>query len=93
MSAPTRQRKGRVPEGNPALISPPSDATHSTADDSDFDFDQRVAAQVDCSIWRAIYNGEFRLATKCLRCGRWLTDGRSKRRQHGAICAAKAGVA
>jgi hypothetical protein len=89
MSAPTK-RKRRGSEDLPALFTPPSDNAQSTANNSDFDFDRRVAGQVDWSVWRAIYNGEFRLACRCRRCGRWLTDGTSKRRHLGPTCAAKA---
>lgn len=67
-------------------------SSDSSAARSDFDFDQRVVSQVDWSIWQAIYNGEFRLAVKCRRCGRWLTDGRSKRAHLGPRCAAKGEV-
>lgn len=55
----------------------------------DFDYDERVVYQVDSSIWRAIYNGHFRLAVPCQVCGRWLTDGRSKKAHRGPRCAAK----
>jgi hypothetical protein len=89
MSAPPK-RKRRAPEGVPALSTPPSDCSDSTANDDDFDFDKRVVSQVDWSIWRAMYNGEFRLAVRCDICGRWLTDGRSKRAQRGPRCAASA---
>lgn len=54
------------------------------------DFDQQVVAQVDFSIWRAVYNGQFRLAVRCDRCGRWLTHGISKRNHLGPRCATKA---
>lgn len=90
MSAPPLRRKRRAPEGDPALSTPPSDNAHSTADESQFDYDRRVVGQVDWSIWRAIYNGDFRLAVRCRRCGRWLTDGTSKRRHLGPTCAGKA---
>lgn len=55
----------------------------------EFDYDETVVYQVDSSIWRAIFNGEFRLAVPCDQCGRWLTDGRSKRNHRGPRCAAK----
>ncbi len=48
-----------------------------------------VADQVDWSLWAALYDGQFRLATRCRRCGRWLVDGRSKRRNLGKHCAAR----
>ena len=62
-----------------------------SGDAAQFDYDERVVYQVDASIWRAVWRGEFRLAVRCTRCGRWLTDGRSKKRHMGARCAARAG--
>lgn len=50
-------------------------------------FDERVIAQVDWSIWRALRAGDFRLAVQCRRCGRWLTDYRSRRAHLGPRCA------
>lgn len=61
-----------------------------TADAADFAFDRHIVDRVDESIWRAIYNGEFRLGVPCERCGRWLYQGRSKKRGMGEHCAAKA---
>lgn len=55
-----------------------------------FDFDRRVVAQVDWSIWQAVASGHFRLAVRCDVCGRWLTAGRSKKAHRGPRCAAKA---
>lgn len=92
MTAPPRERKGRAPEGDPALFTPPSDVSDLTKHETEFDYDRRVVAQVDWSIWRAIFNGEFRLAVQCDRCGRWLTAGASKRAHRGPRCAAKAGL-
>ncbi|MCH9729161.1 MAG: hypothetical protein K0U84_05685 [Actinomycetia bacterium] len=59
-------------------------------DKKEFDFDRQVVARVDESIWAAIYAGEFRLGVKCERCGRWLYQGRSKKRGMGEHCAVKA---
>lgn len=58
----------------------------------DLNYDRHIVARVDESIWAALFNGQFRLAIQCRRCGRWLVDARSKRRHYGATCAAKAGV-
>ena len=91
MGTSTRRRKGRAPNGNPGLFStPPSVDTKVTTKSESFDFDQRVVSQVDWSIWRAIFAGEFRLAVQCDMCGRWLTAGASKRAHRGPRCAAKA---
>ena len=57
------------------------------AQESEFDFDKRVVAQVDWSIWNAIFEGHFRLAVRCDQCGRWLTAGRSKKAHRGPRCA------
>ena len=56
----------------------------------DIEFDERVVAQVDASIWRAIRAGHFRLAVKCRGCGRWLLNPDSKLAHLGPDCAAKA---
>lgn len=88
MTAPPKQRRRPAPpKDRPSRNH--IDSRHDTADLTDFEFDRRVVDQVDWSIWRAIYNGEFRLACRCRRCGRWLTDGTSKRRHLGPVCAGK----
>lgn len=92
MTAPPRPRRKRRTQTDPALSSTPTVSAKSTAE-SEFDYDRRIVDRVDASIWRAVYNGEFRLAVKCRRCGRWLTDGHSKRRHLGARCAARTGAA
>lgn len=86
------KRTGWVPQPQQHPTGPSStkldnDSISATVD---FDIAKRVADQVDWSIWRAIYAGEFRLAVRCQRCGRWLTAGPSKRERVGAHCAAKA---
>ncbi|MDQ1247526.1 MAG: hypothetical protein QG597_1896 [Actinomycetota bacterium] len=45
----------------------------------------------DRSIWAALFDGEFRLAVPCSRCGRWLTSAASKKHRLGSRCAARAG--
>lgn len=82
-------RKSPAPPQNRALRNHTS-ANKDTAPESDFDFDRRVVDQVDWSLWRAVFEGHFRLAVRCDVCGRWLTDGRSKRKHRGPRCAAKA---
>lgn len=94
MGAPAipRKRRGRAAEANPAPSTPATAKQlhhQNTAAEDAFDFDRRVVDQVDTSIWRAVYNGEFRLAVRCKCCQRWLTDGRSKRAHLGPRCAAK----
>lgn len=56
----------------------------------DFDFDRRVVAQVDWTVWRALFDGHFRLAVRCDTCGRGLTANASKKDHWGPRCAAKA---
>lgn len=63
-------------------------ASDSTGTATDFDLDQALAG--DRSVWSAVYAGEFRLAVRCKRCGRWLTAGASKAARLGAHCAARA---
>lgn len=65
--------------------------TDTANDTADFDFDRSIVDAVDSSIWTALYNGAFRLAVPCSRCGRWLTDGRSKRAHLGPRCAEAVG--
>lgn len=67
-----------------------TDTAKSNAAATDFDFDRRMLAQVDWSIWRAVFNGHFRLAVRCDTCGRWLAASASKRAGCGPRCAEKA---
>lgn len=83
-----KKEKHRI-QTDPALSTPPSDKSKSTDQADEFDFDRHIVERVDESLWRAVYNGEFRLAVKCDRCGRWLTAGASKRNRLGAHCASK----
>lgn len=92
MTAPPGERKCRTPK-DPAPATTPIAETHTSATDDDFDFDTRVVAQVDWSIWQGIRRGDFRLAIPCEVCGRYLTDPRSKRAHRGPRCAAKRVVA
>lgn len=85
-----RKEKNRIPK-DPALFSRPSE-TDSTDRADTFDFDKHIVDRVDESLWRAVYNGQFRLAVRCERCGRWLTAGASKRNRIGAHCATKAAL-
>jgi hypothetical protein len=64
--------------------------THSTPTAAEFDYDKHIVDRVDDSLWRAVFDGHFRLAVRCKVCRRWLVDGRSKRAQCGPRCAAKA---
>jgi hypothetical protein len=56
---------------------------------AEFDYDKRIVDRVDESIWRAVFNGQFRLAVKCDMCGRWLTAGTSKKAHRGPRCSEK----
>lgn len=90
MTSPPVRRKSRT-HTDPAFVTTPIVNSQCNADAAMLDYDRRVVDGVDRSIWQALYNGHFRLAVRCERCGRWLTDGRSKKRRHGSRCAAKAG--
>lgn len=84
-----KSRKPAPPQDRPSRNL--TSATKSTATDvTEFDFDRHIVDSVDESIWRAVYNGEFRLAVRCDVCGRWLTAGSSKRAHRGPRCAARA---
>lgn len=80
-----KKEKHRAADANPALI-PPQGNPNSTDGSDTFDYDKHIVDRVDESIWRAVYNGHFRLAVRCDRCGRWLTDGHSKRHRLGPRC-------
>jgi hypothetical protein len=79
------------PAANRAASSSRNPQSTASAD-TDFDFDRRVVDSVDRSIWAALFNGDFRLAVRCEVCGRWLTDGRSRRDHRGPVCRDRAGV-
>lgn len=93
MTAPPRQRKRPTPARN----RPPRENTlypqyTDAADvdrDVDRDLDRQLVDGLDGSLWAAIFDGHFRLAVRCDRCGRWLTAGRSKRAHLGPRCAQK----
>lgn len=40
----------------------------------------------DSEIWPKLFDGQFKLAVRCSRCGRWLTNGHSKRDRLGPHC-------
>lgn len=94
MSAPTtagkKRKKGRAPEGNPDLNTPASATAKSKPTLADLDFDRHIVESVNRDIWAAVFDGRFRLAVRCRRCGRWLTHGISKRNHLGPRCATKA---
>jgi len=78
MRTAARPHQGPAATRNSSQYSRPAD---------DFDIADRVVAQVDWSIWRAIRRGELGLAVRCRRCRRWLTDPASKRAGIGPRCA------
>lgn len=83
---PTRRSR---PEKNPgAATSTSLDASDSTRH-GDNDADIALVGGVNADLWAALFAGQFRLAVKCDRCGRWLTAGPSKRAGIGAHCAAQ----
>lgn len=88
MTAPPKRRSGPAVSGQ-AATTPPSDTADHTATADALAADKAAVAEVDASIWSAIYAGQFRLAVRCDICGRWLTAGRSKRAHRGPRCAAK----
>lgn len=85
-------RKRRNP-GTPARATSTTTTVatrESTADTDELDLNERVVAQVDWSIWRAVKAGHFRLAQPCSVCGSWLTATKSKRAGIGPRCAERA---
>ena len=89
-----QKRRGRAADSPAAPTFTTTDIHHS-ADSSDhnertdeFKLDRLLVG--DKSIWAALFDGEFKLAVPCSRCGRWLTSGASKRHRMGSHCAAKA---
>jgi hypothetical protein len=75
----TQKRRG------PAASASRAHSKTATVCDQSTDLDQQLMG--DRSIWAALFDGEFRLAIRCRRCGRWLTSGPSKRAGIGAHCA------
>ncbi|MGV0991099.1 MAG: DUF6011 domain-containing protein [Mycobacterium sp.] len=75
---------------DPAPSTSLTDEVNSTNATTDFEDDRRAVADVNDSLWNAIYAGTFRLAVRCKRCGTWLTNSRSKRHGLGPTCARKA---
>jgi hypothetical protein len=89
VSAPVKAQRCRAPEGNPAPATTPIVNTDPSRSADPDEFADIVVRQVDWSLWLAIRNGDFRLAVKCRRCGRWVTAEQSRRRHMGPRCAAK----
>jgi hypothetical protein len=90
MAVVAMPHKNSRPAGNRATRTSTTLYDQHTAPESDFDFDRHIVDRVDESIWRALFDGHFRLAVRCDVCGRWLTAGASKRAHRGPRCRAKA---
>lgn len=86
----TKSRRPAPATETGSHVTATNESKSTAAEITEFDFDRHIVDSVDQSIWRAVYNGEFRLAVRCDVCGRWLTDGRSKRAHRGPRCASKA---
>ena len=80
----TQTRSGPGSEAR-ATSTPPSATDQSSCADRQIDL---ALVGPDADLWALLFDGRFRLAVKCRRCGRWLT-GKSKRRGIGAHCAAR----
>lgn len=87
MTAPPRER--RSPAVSDRATSTPPSATSESNCRTDIEADLKLVGN-DGELWSRLFNGEFRLAVRCDICGRWLTDGRSKRAHRGPRCASKA---
>jgi Family of unknown function (DUF6011) len=88
----TQTRRSRATQ-DPAPSTTPLAETKSTATTDEFDFDRLIVDRVDDSIWRALFDGHFRLAVPCEICGRPLVTLASKMARRGPRCAEKAGDA
>jgi hypothetical protein len=55
---------------------------------ADLQVDLRLLGGPEGDVWAALFDGRFRLAVPCSRCGRWLTAGASKSAGIGPHCAA-----
>ena len=93
-----QKRRGRAADSPAAPTFTTTDIHHS-ADSSDhnertdeFKLDRLLGGPA-ADIWAKLFNGEFKLAVPCSRCGRWLTSGASKRHRMGAKCRAKSTAA
>lgn len=77
--------------GNPGAATSTT-TTVATQDDnrrSDIELDLALLGGTNADIWAALFDGRFRLAVPCKRCGRWLTSGASKTAGIGSHCAAR----
>jgi hypothetical protein len=77
----------------PAPARKPASRTTTTDTDSIAiaTVDREIVGSVDESIWRALFDGHFRLAVPCEICGRPLVTLASKMARRGPRCAASAG--
>lgn len=82
------QKEKRRTHEDPALFTPPSDSSDHNERTDEFKLDRLLVG--DSEIWAKLFDGEFKLAVPCSRCGRWLTSSGSKRAGIGPHCASKA---
>lgn len=90
MQPKTTRKPAPTPGNRPSRDT--SNTKYDTAPTDGFDFDRHIVDRVDESIWQALFDGHFRLATRCDICGRWLTANASKQAHRGPRCRAKAGA-
>ena len=83
----SQRRSSPATPGRAASTTPIAE-TNSTAASGHRELDLTLVGH-DASLWQALFDGQFRLAVRCERCGRWLTAGPSKKRQLGSHCATK----
>lgn len=57
---------------------------------ADLELDLALLGGSAADVWAQLFDGQFRLAVPCERCGRWLTAGASKRHRLGAHCRSRA---
>ena len=77
----TKRRSG------PAVSSRAASETATVCDQSNAIDLALVGDNAD--LWARLFDGEFRLAVRCSRCGRWLVASASKQAGIGPHCAAQ----
>lgn len=83
------KRRNRPGDTGAAASTTTTVATQDDKRRTDIELDLALLGGSAADIWAQLFDGQFRLAVPCSRCGRWLTAGASKRHRLGAHCRAK----
>ncbi len=84
----THERSSRPENPGAATTATPIADTDSNRR-ADLELDLALLGGPAADVWVQLFEGRFRLAVPCERCGRWLTAGASKAHRMGAHCRAK----